>query len=70
MANNAEDLQGLINGMAVFSLQLGLVVNSDKTQIKIFNKSGRLLDDTFTYSTINLKTVDTFFQLGIIFVPI
>ena len=39
MGNNAEDLQRLINGMATYSLQWGLVVNTNKTQIIIFNKS-------------------------------
>ena len=69
MANSAEDLQHLINGMASFSLQWGLVVNTDKTEIMIFNKAGRLISETFTYNKVTLKTVDTFVYLGIVFVP-
>ena len=69
MANNAEDLQRLINGMAAYSLQWGLVVNTNKTQIIIFNKSGRIIAETFTYSNITLETVDKFVYLGIVFVP-
>ena len=54
MANYAIDLQRLINDMAAFSLQWGLVVK--KTEIMMFNKSG---GDKIagTYKTINLKTV-------------
>ena len=54
MANSAEDLQRLINGMAAFSYQWGLVVNTNKTQIRIFNKSGRIIADTFTYNNIKI----------------
>ena len=59
MANSAEDLQHLINGMALFSLQWGLVVNTDKTEITTFNKAGRIIS----------KPVDKFVYLGIPFVP-
>ena len=69
MANSAEDLQHLINEVASFSLQWGLVVNTDKTEIMIFNKTGRLISETFTYNKVTLKTVDTFVYLGIVFVP-
>ena len=69
MASSAEDLQHIINEMASFSLQWGLVVNTDKTEIMIFNKAGRIISETFTYNEITLKTVDTFVYLGIVFVP-
>ena len=52
IANSAEDLQHLIDGMASFSLQWGLVVNTDKTAIMIFNKAGRLISETFTYNKV------------------
>ena len=69
IANSAEDLQHLINGMASFNLQWGLVVNTDKTEITMSNKAGRLISETFTYNKVTLKTVDTFVYLGIVFVP-
>ena len=65
MANSAEELQHLINGMAAFSLQWGLVVNTNKTEIMIFNKAGRLISETSTYNKVMWKTAD----LGIVFVP-
>ena len=60
MASNAEYLQRLINGMRAFSLQWGLVVNTNKTQIMLFIKSGRIIAETFTYNNIKLETVDKF----------
>ena len=36
MTNNAKDLHYLINGMAAFSLQWGLVVNTGKTDRMFF----------------------------------
>ena len=51
MANNAQDVQHLINVMAAFSLQClwGLVVNTDKTEVMIFKKAGRLYQFKFVY---------------------
>ena len=41
------------------------MVNTDKTNVMIFNKPGRLSKDTFKYNDTNLQTVD----LGMVFVP-
>ena len=69
LANNANDLQYLIDRLVTFSLQWGLVINTEETEVMIFNKAGRLLEEHFTCGTTQLKTVDKFIYLGIVFVP-
>ena len=69
MADNADYLQRLINGIAAFSLQWGLVVNTNKAEIMIFSKYMRIISETFTYNNINLKTLDKFVYFEIVFIP-
>jgi hypothetical protein len=69
LANNASDLQYLFDRLMIYSLQWGLVVNTDKTMVMIFNKGGRLINELFTYKTTSLQTVDTVVYLGMVFVP-
>ena len=41
------------------------MVNTDTTNFMIFNKAGRLSQDTFKYNDTNLQTVDNVIYLGI-----
>ena len=69
LANSAADLQTLFDRLAQYSAQWGLVVNTKKTVVMIFNKAGRLLADRFKYNDTNLDTVNETVYLGIVFVP-
>ena len=44
------------------------MVNTDTTNVMIFNKVGRLSKDTFKYNDTNLQTVDKMIYLGMVFV--
>ena len=57
VSETAQGLQNSINKMGNFYNSLGLKVNIKKTQIMIFNKSGRKLNQNFHF-TLNGKTVD------------
>ena len=61
MADNAKDLQRLMNWMTAFSLQCELSAKTNKTEVMISTKSGILLAEISTYN-------NKFVYLGIVFV--
>ena len=72
MTSNAGHLQHLINGIAAFSLQgggggVGVIGNTGKTEILIFNKAGRFISETVAYNNINLKTLEKYVYIGKVF---
>jgi len=69
LALDQKSLQTQINILQKFCEEWGLEVNFDKTQILIFNKSGRRQDNKykFTIGDYNLKHTSSYCYLGITF---
>ena len=62
-------IQCLFNRLAEYSLQWGMVVNTDKTVAMIFNRKGEYIDRSFMYNGAPVRTVKSAVYLGIVFVP-
>ena len=65
IANSKEGLQKKLDGLGLFAKEKDLTVNKKKSQIIIFNKSGRRGKDIFTLDGIKLDTVQTYTYLGV-----
>ena len=67
LALDRTSLQHLINVVHRFCTRWGLEVNIGKTAILVFNKSGRLLKESFglKYGDLNIPTDKTYCYLGI-----
>ena len=70
LSESAAGLQNSLDKLQSYCMKWNLTVNLKKSQIIIFNKSGRLLKNfEFKYGNINLDIVDEYPYLGIIFTP-
>ena len=69
LALDAQSLQKLINRVYDFCEKWGLSVNISKTAIMVFNKSGRQLQESysFQYGKIKIPSARTYCYLGIVF---
>ena len=69
LALNEESLQILLNQLKDFCDNWGLVVNMTKTQVMVFNRSGRKLKEsnTFKYGDLDIESTTTseYTHLGI-----
>ena len=70
LSETADGLQTALDKLANYCKTWNLTVNIKKSQIMIFNKSGRLIQDyPFKYDGKPLEVVDNYPYLGIIFTP-
>ena len=67
LSTSATGLQSALNKLDTYCSTWGLEVNLDKTNILIFNKSGRILKDHFFFRGSLLKNTNRYKYLGIIF---
>ena len=67
LALNKDSLQVLLNQLREFCHNWGLVVNMTKTEVMIFNSSGKILKEskTLKYGDINIKSTSEYTYLGI-----
>ena len=70
LSESSDGLQCALDKLHQYCLKWKLIVNIDKSNIMIFNKAGRLLENsTFTYGGINIQITKEYCYLGIISVP-
>ena len=69
ISESAEGLQHALDKIKEFSDKWLLRINTEKTKIMIFNKSGKLLKDGFTLGNVPLQNVNSYTYLGLMFVP-
>lgn len=70
MSESKEGLQSCLNNLNVYCSKWNLKVNIDKTQIMVFNKSGRLLlKNKFYFGSNELKLTQEYKYLGILMKP-
>ena len=67
LALNEKSLQILLNQLKDFCDNWGLVVNMTKTQVMVFNRSGRKLKEskTFKYGDLDIESTSEYTYLGI-----
>ena len=58
ISESAEGLQHALDKIKEFSDKLLLKINTEKTKVMIFNKSGKLLKDKFTLGNVPLQNVN------------
>ena len=66
LSDNAEDLQNKLNLLDIYCKDWCLKINTHKTKIIIFNKSGRLLKGDFKIGNENIECVNRCKYLGLI----
>ena len=69
MAETEEQLQGLLHNLERYCDNNGLTLNTKKTKILIFNKTGRHVRRKMYYKNDIVETVRTYKYLGFIFTP-
>ena len=69
ISESAEGLQHALDKIKEFSDKWLLKINTEKTKVMIFNKSGKLLNDGFTLGNVPLQNVNSYTYLGLMFVP-
>ena len=70
MSDSASGLQSCIDKLELFCYKWNLSVNLDKTNVMIFNKSGRVLKSmSFHLGTTEIKLCTEYKYLGILFKP-
>ena len=67
LAETAADLQSSLNALHSYCKQWDLTVNLDKTKIIIFSKGRKKAPRTFTYGGEEVKVVDDYTYLGVVF---
>ncbi len=69
LSETREGLQQSLEKIKEYCDNWLLKINSDKTKVMIFNKSGRLLKEKFTLGNEQLENVSSYTYLGLVFVP-
>ena len=70
LSESAQGLQCALDKLQIYCNKWKLLVNIDKSNVMIFNKSGHLFNNlTFKYGNHVLKTANEYCYLGIIFTP-
>ena len=67
LATTEKGLQSCLNKLSVFCDANGLTVNLKKTNIIIFSKSGRKSKTKFLFNDVEIKEVQLYKYLGILF---
>lgn len=67
LSTTKQGLQKCINAIHKYSTTWKLDINTEKTKVLIFNKRGRLLQETFQYGTEEISCVDRYTYLGVEF---
>ena len=60
-----KGLQEKLDNLSLFAKEKDLTINTKKSQVMIFNKSGRLIKDHFTINGNKLEVVPSYTYLGI-----
>ena len=68
-STSEKGLQEKLNNLKSYCLMNKLKVNTDKTKVMIFNKSGRKLNNKFKYGKITLENVRSYKYLGFMVTP-
>ena len=66
VAESAEGLQTLLDGLLIWTKEYGLKVNVAKTKVMVFRPSWQLGQDQFYYDGNGVKIVNTFSYLGLL----
>ncbi len=69
LSTSKEGLQAKLNNLADYCKENKLDVNTDKTKVMIFSKTGRLLKDKFYFKKETLENVREYKYLGFIVTP-
>ena len=69
LALDPESLQSMLNVLRTYCGEWGLKVNTDKTAVMVFNRSGRQLKDslTFKFGDIEIPSAREYCYLGVSF---
>ena len=69
LALNPESLQLMLNTLPSYCSEWGLTVNTDKTAVMVFNRSGRQLKESFCFKfgEISIPSAKEYCYLGISF---
>ena len=65
LSNSAKGLQEKLDILNTYCKDWCLTVNTSKTKIRIFNKTGRHIEQTFRYGNENIECVSNCKYLGI-----
>ena len=69
MTETEEQLQSLLCNLERYCDKNGLTLNTEKTKVMIFNKTGRHIRRKLWYKNTMIETVRTYKYLGFIFTP-
>ena len=69
LSESKEGLQAKLDTLNLYAKSNSLQINTDKTECMIFNKTGRLLSDSFHVGGIQLKIVRQYKYLGFLVTP-
>ena len=69
ISETAEGLQLAIDKIKEYSDNWLLKINTEKTKVMIFNKTGKLLKDKFVLGISPIENVTSYTYLGLLFVP-
>ena len=67
MSTTPKGLQDCLNKLSMFCENNGLIVNLKKTNIMTFCKNGRLSNEKYYFNDVEVKHVNRYKYLGIIF---
>ena len=67
LSSSSEGLQKRLDGLRTFCNDWCLDVNVCKTKILIFNKTGKLLKDEFSFDNAPLECIQHYSYLGVYF---
>ena len=69
LSESESGLQESINILQAHCEKIGMVINTNKSKVMIFNKSGKLLKHSFKLGNDKLETVKEYKYLGILLTP-
>ena len=67
LSTTEKGLQSCLNKLSIFCDANGLIVNLKKTNIIIFSKSGRKSKTSFLFNNVEIKDVQLYKYLGLLF---
>ena len=69
LSESEEGLQCMLGNLALYTRKNGMEINTDKTKIMIFNKTGKFFRRTFKFYNKNIFTTNSYKCLGFIVTP-
>ena len=66
LSESEEGLQRMLDNLALYARTNGMEINTDKTKIMIFNKTGKFFRRTFNFYNKNIFTTNSYKYLGFI----